>query len=148
MNEVQAEKWRQQEHPDEIAVESSFTPTVEIESIENLSLEYLIMQNCFPKTFTELQEENANYTMDDYNKYIDDYLLNERLCGRVGIGQAIKLIYVPANSNLAKAYCLQEPYQFKEFNRTYCNNVFNKYDAERRREKEQKAQENWDKYLE
>lgn len=147
MNESQIEEWRQKEHPNEIAVETTFTPTVGIEIIENLSLENLVLQNCFPKDFKELKEENASITFEEYLMYLDEFRFNEQLHTTTGLG-TIKLKYVSANSNLAKAYCIQSPFSFKKHNRNYCWDVYNKHCAARSREEEQRAQSAWDKYLE
>ena len=147
MNESQAEEWRQKEHPNEIAVEITFTPTVDIDLIENLSLEDLVMQNCFPKDYRELKEANVSFTYEDYLDYLREFELNERIHRPIGL-EPIKLKHVPKNSNLAKAYCIQSPFHFKEFNSKFCYNVNNERDAVRRREEEQKAQSTWDKYLE
>lgn len=146
MNEAEIEEWRQKEHPDEIAVETSFTPTVDIKYIQNITLEELVIQNFYRKSFSELREENPGFTYDDYRKYLAERAL-QAYHAFPNIG-TIELKFVPVTSNLAKAYCLQAPHSFEEHNLDYVNNVCNEYRAAREKEKEQKAQENWEKYLE
>lgn len=147
MNESQAEEWRQKEYPNTIAIETTFTPTVDIELLDSMSLEDLVIQNCFLRTFEELKAENADYTIDDYRIYIAAWYLRRRRESFPRFN-SVNLKYVPANSNLAKAYCLQSPIDFEEYNRSFCESVKRKHDAELKHDKEQKAQSTWDKYLE
>lgn len=147
MNETDTNEWLRKEHSNEIAVETSFTPTVDIEYIESLSLETLVIQNFYRKTFRELQKDNPSITYQDYEKYVEDYRENERRLHEISTF-GVKVKYVPVNSNLAKAYCLQAPYQFKKHNWDYVNNVCNEHRAAQRKEDEQNAQKAWEKYLE
>ncbi len=147
MNETELEEWRQKEQPNQIAVETSFTPTVDIESIQNISLEELVIQNFYRMSYKELIEEDSSFTYEDYRKYIADYHLNEKLNESLGF-EVNKLKYVSVDSNLAKAYCIQAPYQFKEHNLDYINSVCNEHREARERKEEQNAQKAWDKYLE
>ena len=95
----------------------------------------------------ELKEQNPAYTIDDYAKYILEGALQENLYHFPKLG-TIELKFVPANSLLAKAYCLEEPFSFERYNKDYCNSVKNKHEEARRKQKQQKAQETWNKYLE
>jgi len=147
MNETDINEWFRKEHSNEIAVETSFTPTVDVEYIQNITLEELVIQNFYRKSFSELIEENSGFTYDDYRKYVADYHLKERLHESVGFVE-YKLKFVPATSNLAKAYCLQAPYQFKEHNLEYVNKICNEHRAAKERKEEQSAQTTWDEYLE
>lgn len=145
MDEAQFEEWRQKEQPHQIAVETSFVPTVDIEYIENLSLESIVIQKCFIMSYEELKEQNPTYTSDDYRKYLAERSL-QVLNDFPNLG-TIQLKYVPENSLLAKAYCLEDPFSFERYNRDYCNSVKNKHEEARHKQEQQKAQESWEKYL-
>lgn len=127
---VDFNQWYLKEHPNKIAVATSFIPTVDIKYIDNLSLDELIIQNCY--------KEKASYTREDALEFRRELNANHHITFK----------FVPDSSNLAKAYCLEDPFHFKKYNSGYCNNVLIEYKEARRKENEQKTQEVWDKYLE
>lgn len=127
---VDFNQWYLKEHPNKIAVATSFIPTVDINYIDGLSLEELIIQNCY--------KEKTTYTCEDALEFRRELNANHH----------VSFKFVPDSSNLAKAYCLEDPSHFKKYNSEYCNNVCIKYKETLRKENEQKTQEIWDKYLE
>lgn len=138
MNETEFEEWHQKEHFNQIAVETTFKPTVDIESIQNISLEELVIQNFYRKSYKELKEGNPSVTSDEYAKYVLEDI-QKTLSDFPNI-EAIKLKYVPANSLLAKAYCLEEPFGFERYKREYVNRVCNERRTARERKEKQNVQ--------
>lgn len=106
---VDFNQWYLKEHPNKIAVATSFIPTVDINYIDGLSLEELIIQNCY--------KEKTTYTCEDALEFRRELNANHH----------VSFKFVPDSSNLAKAYCLEDPSHFKKYNSEYCNNVCIKY---------------------
>ena len=121
MNEDEYNEYVKKNHQNEISVSCSFKPTLEItDYIRNTSLEDIIIQN--------------PGMLDNYrNSYSGLY------------DGAYK--FVPANSNLAKVYYLQDFNGFMANNSQYYFDVMSKHHSQQQRKREQDAQQEWDKYL-
>ena len=121
MTQAEYNDYVKEHHQNDIAVSCSFKPTIAItDYIKNTSLDDIIIQN---------PGDIYNYRSTSSGLYDGAYK------------------FVPANSNLAKAYYLQDFNGFMHSNSSYYHKVMSKYYDEQRLKREKEAQKEWDKYL-
>ena len=166
MNEEEYQEYNQAKNKDGmIAIETTFEPTLElIDEIKNSTLEELIRQGKGKLSKADQQEHDAFIKeRDNYLKkwrkemrnkgWTDQQIRGSEWVAMLGykkpksqleIAREYKLKYVPATSNLAKVYYLEDMGRFIEHNETYYNSIMSKMQKESQGQQEQK---NWDKYL-
>jgi hypothetical protein len=160
MNEEEFQKYDSVKHEEGmIAIETTFEPTLELtDEIKNATLEDLIIQGKgkLSKADQERQDAYMKKFREDMRKegLSDSQIKNSEWIGLVASyrqpqssiesARDYELKYVPATSNLAKVYYLEDMGKFIEHNKDYYNAIANKVqDGEQQNPK----QKNWDKYL-
>lgn len=141
-----------------IAIETTFEPTLELtDEIRNSTLEELIRQRKGKLSKAD-QAKQETYRKEMRNKMkkegLSDDQINSSPYSQLGPShqyvsptdnvREYKLKYVPATSNLAKVYYLEDMGRFIEHNETYYNSIMIKMQEDSQSQQEQK---NWDKYL-
>ena len=160
MNEEEFQEYDIKKHEEGmIAIETTFEPTLELtDEIRNATLEELIIQGKgkLSKADQERQDAYMKKFREDMRKegLSDSQIKNSEWIGLVASSRQPKssiesardyeLKYVPATSNLAKVYYLEDMGKFIEHNQDYYNSI-----ASRAQDGEQQSpkQKNWDKYL-
>ena len=142
-----------------IAIETTFEPTLELTGeIRNSTLEELIRQG--KGKISKYDQMILDMKMKKVIKLYKDKGYTKKQIKeleKLGIlemdadfkelweyGREYKLKYVPATSNLAKVYYLEDMGRFIEHNQDYYNEVISKIQNDSQQNQEQK---NWDKYL-
>ena len=158
MNEEEFQQYNEQRNEDGmIAIETTFEPTLELtDEIKNSTLEDLIRQGKGKLSKVD-QEELDNYLLNwrkemkkmgltDQQIKNSEWMarLEKRPKSQLEIARDYKLKFVPATSNLAKVYYLEDMGRFIEHNETYYYSIISKMQEENQGQQEQK---NWDKYL-
>ncbi len=141
-----------------IAIETTFEPTLELtDEIRNSTLEELIRQRKGKLSKAD-QAKQETYRKEMRNKMKKEGLSEEQINSSpysnlvpshkykssTDNAREYKLKYVPATSNLAKVYYLEDMGRFIEHNEAYYYSIISKMQEENQGQQEQK---NWDKYL-
>lgn len=166
LNEEEFQQYNEQRNEDGmIAIETTFEPTLELtDEIRNSTLEDLIRQGKGKLSKADQAKQDAFIKERDHylkesrkemkNKGWTDQQIREsewvamlrykKTKSQLEIAREYKLKYVPATSNLAKVYYLENMGKFIEHNEAYYNSIIIKMQEESQGQQEQK---NWDKYL-
>lgn len=141
-----------------IAIETTFEPTLELtDEIKNTTLEDLIKQGKGHLSKSDQAKQDA-YLKERRKKMESEDISNKQTkesdlanivpsrqyVSSTDIIREYKLKYVPATSNLAKVYYLEDMGRFIEHNENFYNEIISKIQEESEQSQEQK---NWDKYL-
>lgn len=159
MNEEEFQQYNEQRNEEGmIAIETTFEPTLELtDEIRNSTLEDLIRQGRGKLSKADQARQEA-YKKELRKKMKEDGLSDEQIksnrfsnlefskpyVSSTDVIREYKLKYVPATSNLAKVYYLEDMGRFIEHNEAFYNEIIIKMQEENQGQQEQK---NWDKYL-
>lgn len=127
-------EWRETIPQGYIVIDATFNPTLELtETIKNTTLQELIIH----------RDDSIMYHAIKHNTGMENlYPLTQAST----YSAAVHLKTIPATSNLAKVYFLQDFNSFYELNFDFYHAVVDSIQEIRRKERESHAQENWDKY--
>lgn len=159
MNEEEFQEYDSKKHEEGmIAIETTFEPTLELTiEIRNSTLEELIRKGkgklskydqakqdeYIKKRRNEMKKEGFSDDQINSSPYIN-LIPPKPYVSQQDMNREYKLKYVPATSNLAKVYYLEDMGRFIEHNEKFYNEIISKMQEESTPQKEQK---NWDKYL-
>ena len=159
LNEEEFQQHNEQRNEDGmIAIETTFEPTLELtDEIKNSTLEDLIRQGKGKLSKADQAKQDA-YRKEMRKKMKKEGLSEEQINSSpysnlvpshkykssTDNAREYKLKYVPATSNLAKVYYLEDMGRFIEHNEAYYYSIISKMQEENQGQQEQK---NWDKYL-
>lgn len=126
--------WRETIPQGHIVIDAMFNPTMELtETIKNTTLQELIIHR-----YDSIMYHAIKHQTGIENLYPPTQAFAYRA--------EVHLKTIPAASNLAKVYFLQDFNSFYELNFQFYCAVIDSIQAIRRKERESQAQENWDKY--
>lgn len=160
MNEEEFQKYDSVKHEEGmIAIETTFEPTLELtDEIRNATLEELIIQgkgklskadqerqDAYMKNFREeMRKEGLSDSQIKNSEWIGLVASSRKPKSSIVSARDYELKYVPATSNLAKVYYLEDMGKFIEHNQDYYNAIANSVHDSIQQSPKQK---NWDKYL-
>lgn len=125
-------EWRETIPQGHIVIDTMFNPTMELtESIKNTTLQEFIIHRHDNIMYHAIKHQTG---MENLYPQASAY------------SATVHLKTIPATSNLAKVYFLQDFNSFFELNFNFYCAVIDSVQEIRRKERESQAQENWDKY--
>ena len=154
MNEEEFQEYNQAKNQEGmIAIETAFEPTLELtDEIRKSTLEELIRQGKGKLSKVD-QAKHDTYMREMRKKmkseglsdeFINSLVSSHEYVSQTDVAREYKLKYVPATSNLAKVYYLEDMGRFIEHNEAYYNSIMSKMQEDSKGKDELK---NWDKYL-
>lgn len=133
---ITEDEWKRTIPPRTIAIPTMFDPTLKLSDyIKETSLEELIIifdDESWHKFLTGQIDHHPKY------RYHTPYDIEENM--------SVELKLMPATSNLAKVYFLQDFRSFYRHNREYYDNIIDSVGNKRREERKKEIQDNWNRY--